>query len=398
MHAYHRFPSVVGYSVIMSDSTFPPVEITHGSSGAFADDLVKFSNEHGDVSLIPGEVLSFPNIEKQDGLEFVQARVIPFSDRKNHKDMNTAICITVHVDSNSTDMIKDNVVTEDLRKKLSKWLTNGSRYMKMLSCQISGMSDSYCIVSVTVLCRLARSVRDWIGNIIQSPFLEDVWNKYMDSVITEGVCYVHGKITITLRDSLRSGIDELAKKTVVDFHPNSNEIIRDLVHPALYPYIKGVSKTVQHFITPVSTNENSDFWNRPYEDSIYQWLPAPFQVSENGECTIQEYVNNLDRSMFPQLYTDLERLFEVFLPYFEEVWSYAKAITLFTGEDLDDMDEECEISPLKKEVVSFKEQELQVITKIVEYNLKPGQSYEGVWHAEGMSHENIVMTGKKFDL
>ena len=102
--------------------------------------------------------------------------------------------------------------------------------------------------------------------------------------------------------------------------------------------------------------------------------------------------------MFPQLYTDLERLFEVFLPYFEEVWSYAKAITLFTGEDLDDMDEECEISPLKKEVVSFKEQELQVITKIVEYNLKPGQSYEGVWHAEGMSHENIVMTGKKFDL
>lgn len=381
----------------MSESIFPPVEITCDSSGAFADDLVTFSNTHCDMCLIPGELLSFPNIEKQDGLEFVQARVIPFSDSMNDEehgeDNDTAICITVHVDSNSTDMIKDNVVTEDLQKKLSKWLTtNNSDHMKMLSCQISGISDSYCIVSVTVCCEY-YGVSHLLGNIIQSPFLDDVWNKYMDSIITEGVCYVHGKIPVTLRDSLRSGIDELAKKTGVDFHPNSNEIIRDLVHPALYPYIKGVSATVQHFITPVSSNEVSDFWGRPYEDSRYQWLPAPFQVSANEECTIQGYVNNLDRSMFPQLYKDLERLFEVFLPYFEEVWSYAQAITLFRGEDFD-LDEDSEISPFKKEVVSFKERELQVITKIVEYNLKPGQSYEGVWHAEGMSHENIVMTGK----
>lgn len=35
---------------------------------------------------------------------------------------------------------------------------------------------------------------------------------------------------------------------------------------------------------------------------------------------------------------------------------------------------------------------LQVITKIVDYELEPGQSYEGVWHVEGMSHEEIVAT------
>ena len=34
----------------------------------------------------------------------------------------------------------------------------------------------------------------------------------------------------------------------------------------------------------------------------------------------------------------------------------------------------------------------QVITKIVDYELKPGQSHEGVWHVEGMSHEEIVLT------
>merc|ERR1719320_1877975 len=36
---------------------------------------------------------------------------------------------------------------------------------------------------------------------------------------------------------------------------------------------------------------------------------------------------------------------------------------------------------------------IQVIPKIVTYHLSPGQSYEGVWHVEGMSHENIVATG-----
>ena len=35
---------------------------------------------------------------------------------------------------------------------------------------------------------------------------------------------------------------------------------------------------------------------------------------------------------------------------------------------------------------------VQVITKIVDYELEPGQTYEGVWHVEGMSHENIIST------
>jgi len=37
-----------------------------------------------------------------------------------------------------------------------------------------------------------------------------------------------------------------------------------------------------------------------------------------------------------------------------------------------------------------------VITKIVDYELDPGQSYDGVWHVEGMSHEEIVATAIYF--
>lgn len=41
---------------------------------------------------------------------------------------------------------------------------------------------------------------------------------------------------------------------------------------------------------------------------------------------------------------------------------------------------------------NLKGHKLQVITKIVDYELSPGQSHEGVWHVEGMSQEDIVLT------
>lgn len=54
-----------------------------------------------------------------------------------------------------------------------------------------------------------------------------------------------------------------------------------------------------------------------------------------------------------------------------------------------------------KNHVSFCNQKLQVITKIVDYEFMPrnfvdGELYEGVWHVEGMSHEEIVATAIYF--
>jgi len=39
---------------------------------------------------------------------------------------------------------------------------------------------------------------------------------------------------------------------------------------------------------------------------------------------------------------------------------------------------------------SLRGQRLQVITKSVDYELEPGQSYKGSWHVKGMSHKEIV--------
>jgi len=41
---------------------------------------------------------------------------------------------------------------------------------------------------------------------------------------------------------------------------------------------------------------------------------------------------------------------------------------------------------------SLRGQKLQVITKIVDYQLRPGQTHSGVWHVERVSHEEIVLT------
>ena len=137
-------------------------------------------------------------------------------------------------------------------------------------------------------------------------------------------------------------------------------------------------------------------------------------ISDDGKCSIEEYINNLDKVRFENLYSDLEKMFELFLPYFEEVWSYIKAVTFFMeeNEDCDDwydqwdwensgifdlnssIPEYFKLSSLNQQKVSLKGRELQVIVKIVDYTLQPQQQYEGVWHAEGMSHENIVMTGE----
>ena len=50
--------------------------------------------------------------------------------------------------------------------------------------------------------------------------------------------------------------------------------------------------------------------------------------------------------------------------------------------------------PENIEIQSLRGRTIQVITKIVDYELPPGGTHEGVWHVEGMSHENIVATAE----
>ena len=379
--------------MMSSNKVTHSIQVTNLPSHNIAEDIVDFSDRHEDKCYVIGEKLSVEKLRNYPGLKCVEVEILPMpvNDEENDDEYEAKIRLTIEIYETKRDSIKE---------KLNSWISKEELQMKYLSHKIINSTTRFYVVHVILLSEI-YTLEDKVGDIIESPFLTDVWDKYMKNMITEGVCYSHGSINVSLRDSLRTNINHLAENSIVDYHPNSSDIVRDLVHPAIYSYIKGVSKLQSNsqIETKSDGSKTNDYWGREYEESKFQWLPTAFSISTDGKCTITEYINNLNQQKFPALYNDLEELFGVFLPYFEEVWSYIKSTTFFRGEDDSNFDDDNDgpdkdIEPAEKLKVSLKGCELQVIVKIVDYTLEPGQTYEGVWHAEGMSHEHIVMTGK----
>jgi len=252
------------------------------------------------------------------------------------------------------------------------------------------------------------------GSNDEDIFLKSIWSKSQErSLVPEGIALADALVPNTLHQKLMDQIDLLGEKTEADYHPHSNGIVRDLVHPALYSYVKGTSTLKMIDEEPpatfpnISNEENedeesssvidTDYWGRAYEGSTkYQWLPTYFDVDTDGTCNIADYINNLvPRSEFESLYESLSQLFSQALPLIESVFSYGRSvrprIRHEVEEDIRDSNHR-RVRPIDEVYHSLRGKRLQVITKIVDYELKPGQSYEGVWHVEGMSHEEIVAT------
>jgi hypothetical protein len=183
---------------------------------------------------------------------------------------------------------------------------------------------------------------------------------------------INKTINKSLKNELLELINNFADKTHIDYHPNTNEKVRDIIHPSIYPLI----------LDKKFPNEALDFWKRPYEDSKFQWLPSEFKIDSNGKCKIESYINNLPLTE-TKLYETIEKAFESVLPEFENIWSYTNALELFDGTDRSD---------LQYKHISLRNKNLQIITKIVRVELEAQEELLGAWHVEGMSHENIVAT------
>mmetsp|Transcript_42564 Transcript_42564/g.102958 ORF Transcript_42564/g.102958 Transcript_42564/m.102958 type:complete len:712 (+) Transcript_42564:65-2200(+) len=245
--------------------------------------------------------------------------------------------------------------------------------------------------------------------------IEDLWRKCQEQAVREGVAIADGFVPQNLHDKLMKDIDDFNAKQIVDYHPHSNDIVRDIVHPALYSYVSGVSplSKSEAEISALSQDPNvaeedrmeldaRDYWGRVYEASAkYQWLPTYFRIGNDGSCTICDYINNLvPRNENEALYGSLAQLFSQALPLIESVYGYCRVIK---EEQYIRMDDDSEMSydsvepeSMDEKPVSLRGKEVQVVTKIVDYELEPGETYEGVWHVEGMSHEEIVATAIYF--
>jgi hypothetical protein len=234
----------------------------------------------------------------------------------------------------------------------------------------------------------------WL-HIRESPSIGAIWEKHQHRPDPDGVAYGDGLVDPALIARLRAGVQRLCDAEPVDYHPGSGTRVRDLVHPSLYPYIAGRSQLVRSVPTPPAASY--DRFGRPFEGSRYQWLPTPFQVGSDGNVRIEYPINNLDRDRHPALYDDLADLFATALPLVESVVGYVDR-TQFFCEECEGIEHEGELPEDGKpgsgpvESTSLRGRDLLVIPKIVEYRLGAGETHEGVWHVEGMSHEHIVAT------
>lgn len=198
----------------------------------------------------------------------------------------------------------------------------------------------------------------------------DLINNFYKTGIT------HTKLDVSIQTELLGQIKTFAENSRVDYHPGSNNKVRDIVHPSVYPYVKGKK----------SKPKKVDFFKRPYESSKYQWLPSEFKINSAGKYEIASYINNLPISEKP-LYGLVEKLFDQVLPEFVKAYSYAKTVKIFNEKE-----NLCGSEQIQLEKHQLNHSKLQVITKIVQVTLGPGESLLGSWHVEGMSHENIIAT------
>lgn len=146
-----------------------------------------------------------------------------------------------------------------------------------------------------------------------------------------------------LHQECKRTIKNIMDSEPIDWHPGSNNQVRDLIHPSLYCYVKDKER-----------------------DSVdnYQWLPSEFKIHEESvECI--SYINNLDEKKYPDFIPVVEKIFAKYLTSLERV--------------------------IKKKL---KNRNIQVIVKVASHLLTPEKPNYGAgkWHLEGIPEEYIVAT------
>src|SRR5208282_4235881 len=100
-----------------------------------------------------------------------------------------------------------------------------------------------------------------------------------------------------------------------------------LVHPGLYLFVSGTTRTI-----PVNRSEATgsvptllDVFPSQYMSTKYQWIPTPVEVDANGKPKLLSYINNLHPKHHSDLYLVLADMLEHLLPLFERVLTFLKS-------------------------------------------------------------------------
>lgn len=176
-----------------------------------------------------------------------------------------------------------------------------------------------------------------------------------DSDLNKFIIYNHSLLSSELRIKLNESINNMMNNTSTDWHPGSNNQVRDIIHPSMYCYVKGESY--------ITVDDKVEIEKCEDETLKYQWLPSQFLINE-GKVKLKSYINNLDTNKFSE-----------FVPLVESV----------LGEFID---------PFEK-IIKQKLDKFQVIVKVASTHLNNNNQVfnGGSWHIEGMPYEHIIATG-----
>ncbi|ENH75536.1 hypothetical protein FOC1_g10005510 [Fusarium oxysporum f. sp. cubense race 1] len=127
----------------------------------------------------------------------------------------------------------------------------------------------------------------------------------------------------------------------VDWHPRSNDMVQNLIHPSMHNSVYDRSPFIQDEVVGVSNAldfmgkgepvrgqtplvRENEFRSQfgigsgkvlpEYWSDKYQWLPANVEFRQDGSAEFTSYVNNLHPTKFPEIYRTIERLVERVIP------------------------------------------------------------------------------------
>jgi hypothetical protein len=146
-------------------------------------------------------------------------------------------------------------------------------------------------------------------------------------------------VSLELQAELRNAFDTLKadQKASPDWHPNSSDMVQDLLHPSIYPLVYGRSKVFEEEV--VAVNDAIEKWagkgeviekdnhqpdpNDRYRYGVgggtippnfwsdtYQWLPSNVAFQNDGSVRFISYINNLHPNKYPDIYRTIEKLVE----------------------------------------------------------------------------------------
>ncbi|KAK8034017.1 hypothetical protein PG993_009012 [Apiospora rasikravindrae] len=153
-----------------------------------------------------------------------------------------------------------------------------------------------------------------------------------------------------LKQELVAAFDKLradqAAANEVDWHPRSNDMVQDIVHPSMYCLVWGKTPFVQDEVVgttdavtkwagkgeptpdhgenpagPVPDSQNVAGVADHYWSAHYQWLPANLAFRDDGTLKFTSYINNLHPAKYEGVYRTIEKLVDRALPAWEQCLS-----------------------------------------------------------------------------